>query len=76
MNCSDIKQTVPFKVLGVAHKGWQISLKKAYESLREDKPVQAELQPEPDNDYDQQAIAVYMNYHSCWEKVVYILQKS
>jgi len=43
-------------VLGVAYKGRQISLKKAYESLREDKPVQAKLQPEPDNNYDHHAI--------------------
>lgn len=71
-HCSDIEHTVPFKVLGVAYKGRQISLKKAYESLEEDKPVQAKLQPEPDNDYDQQAIAVYINYQSGWEKVGYI----
>jgi len=30
--------------------------------LREDKPVQAKLKPEPDNDYDQHAIAVFINY--------------
>ena len=71
-HCSDTEHTVPFKVLGVAYKGRQISLKKAYESLEEDKPVQAKLQPEPDNEYDQQVIAVYISYHSGWEKVGYI----
>jgi len=40
--------------------------------LREDKPVQAKLQPEPDNNYDQHEIAVFTNYHSGWEKVGYI----
>ena len=74
-HCSDIEHTVPFKVLGVAYKGRQISLKKAYESLEEDKPVQAKLQPEPDNDYDQQTIAVYINYHSGWDKVGYIAKE-
>ena len=34
--------------------------KKGYESLEEDKPVQAKLEPEPDNDYDQRTIAVYI----------------
>ena len=43
--------------------------------MREDKPVQAKLQQEPDNDYDQHAIAVFINYHSGWEKVGYIAKE-
>ena len=34
-HCSDIEHS-SFKVLGVAYKGRQISLKKGYESLEED----------------------------------------
>jgi len=43
--------------------------------LRDDKPVQAKLQPEPNNDYDQHAIADFINYHSGWEKAGYIAKE-
>ena len=71
----DAEYTVPFKVLGVAYKGRQTHLKKAYESLEEEKEVMAKLQPEPDNDYDQNAIAVLINFGSGWNKVGYIAKE-
>ena len=72
---SEIEHTVPFKVLGTAYKGRQIILKNAYECLENNKDVQAQLQPEPENDYDQNAIAVLINCGSGWNKVGYIAKE-
>ncbi|CAH3121948.1 unnamed protein product [Porites lobata] len=73
---SEIEHTVPFKVLGTAYKGRQIILKNAYECLENNKKdVQAQLQPEPENDYDQNAIAVLINCGSGWNKVGYIAKE-
>ena len=49
-DCSEIERA--------AYKGRQIILKNAYECLENNKDVQAQLQPEPENDYDKHAIAV------------------
>ena len=57
-DCSEIDHTVPFKVLSAAYKGREIILKNAYKCLENNKDVQAQLQPEPENDYDKHAIAV------------------
>ena len=39
------------------------------------KDVQAQLQPEPENDYDQHAIAVLINCGGGWNKVGYIAKE-
>lgn len=67
--------TVPFKVLGVAYKNRQTHLKKAYECLEEEQEVVAKLQPEPDNEHDENAIAVHINIGSDWNKVGYIARE-
>ena len=74
-DCSEIEHTVPFKVLGAAYKERQIILKNAYECLENNKDVQAQLQPEPENDYDQHAIAVLINCGGGWNKVGYIAKE-
>ena len=66
---------VPFKVLGVAYKRRQTYPKKAYENLEQEQEVMAKLQQEPENDYDQNAIAVLINFGSGWNKVGYIAKE-
>ena len=58
-----IEEESHFQILNTLFhlKCLQWPTKQAYESLEEDKPVQARDQPEPNNDYDQQAISVYIN---------------
>ena len=58
----DRDHTLPFKVLGVAFKQRQRHLEAAFQKLENGEEVRVDIKPEPDNDYDSNAIAVLLNY--------------
>ena len=67
------KHTLPFKVLGTCmSKERQITLENAYEYINNNRHVFVDLEPEPDNTYDPNAIAVYLMSDNDFEKVGYI----
>lgn len=71
---SDVKHTLPFKVMGVAYsKEAQDHLEAAYDHLYVAKKiVHARVFPEPENAHDKNAIAVSIKYSDDWCKVGYI----
>ena len=66
--------TLPFKVLGTCHCAErQKFLEEAYDYLEEyNRPVFVQLEREPDNPYDEHAIAVYVKTEFHFNKVGYI----
>ena len=71
----DSDHTLPFKVLGVAFKHRQRHLEAAFQKLENGEEVKVDIKPEPDNDYDSNAIAVLLNYGSGWYTVGYIAKE-
>lgn len=71
-----ILHTLPFKVMGVAHKlERQKHLEAAFIKMNEENVViKAKIQPEPDNMYDANAIAVLIDYGLGYKQVGYISQ--
>ena len=58
-----IYHTLPFKVLGVAHSTQtQDRLDEALTKMKGGKTVSAMLKPEPENEFDREAIAVHLDY--------------
>lgn len=68
------QHTLSFKVLGTCHsKERQNVLEQAYEYLYEyNRPVYVNLEQEPDNPHDNNAIAVFIQTDADFEKVGYI----
>ena len=65
--------TLPFKVLGTWYsKERQNSLDSALDYMENNRHVFVDLQCEPENKYDKNAIAVYLMYDNMFEKVGYI----
>lgn len=71
----DREHTLPFKVLGVTFKHRQMHLEAASKKLENGEEVRVDIQPEPDNDHDSNAIAVLLNYGSGWHTVGYIAKE-
>jgi len=55
----DRDHTLPFKVLGVAFKHRQRHLEAVFQKLENREEVKVDIKPQPDNDYDSNAIAVF-----------------
>lgn len=70
----DIRHSLPFKVLGTCHSTCrQDALEEAYSYLHEyNRPVFAKLEHEPDNPFDNNAIAVFVQTNAEYKKVGYI----
>ena len=66
---------VPFKVLGIMFKNRQTYLMSASKKLASGHHVQVALKPEPDNEYDKNAIAVLLEYSCGWKVVGYIARE-
>ena len=71
-----VLQTLPFKVMGVAHKlERQKHLEAAFIKMNEENVIiKAKIQPKPDNMYDANAIAVLIDYGLGYKQVGYISQ--
>ena len=65
----DREHTLPFKVLGVTFKHRQMRLEAASKELENGEEVRVDIQPEPDNDHNIDAIAVLLNYGSGWHQL-------
>ena len=72
-----VLHTLPFKVLGVAHKlERQEHLEAAFNKItKENLVVCAKIQPEPDNMFDANAIGVLIDYGLGFKHVGYIAQE-
>lgn len=58
-----IYHTLPFKVIGVAHSTkTQDRLDEALTKMKGGETVSAMLKPEPENEFDREAIAVHLDY--------------
>lgn len=68
---------LPFKVMGTCYStDYQTALEEAFEYMYEhNRPVLAKLVVEPDNPYDQNAIAVYIMSSEEYQKVGYIARE-
>ena len=62
------KHTLPFKVLGTC-------CSKAYELMEHNRPVYVDLRHEPENPYDENAIAVYLQNDDIFKHVGYIARE-
>ena len=71
-----VLRTLPFKVIGVTHKlERQKHLETAFIKMNEENvTIKAKIQPEPDNMYDANAIAVLIDYGLGYKQVGYISQ--
>lgn len=74
MEIENAVHTCPFKVLGTCHSTErQTILEEAYKYLHEyNRPVYVDLEKEPENIHDENAIAVYVQTEGAWHKVGYI----
>ena len=74
MEIKDAIHTCAFKVLGTCHSTErQTILEEADEHLHEyNRPVDVSLEKEPDNIYDENAIAVFIRNDVAWHKAGYI----
>ncbi|KAJ7324075.1 Rad2 nuclease [Desmophyllum pertusum] len=70
----EITHTLPFKVMGVAYN---TAYQNHLEAAKEAGPafVSAKIESETENPYDCNAIAVFINYGSAWEKIGYIAKE-
>ena len=71
----EISHTLPFKVIGVAHTlETQRHLEISFELLHSPNAadVHVKVEPEPNNEKDKNAIAVYVDYGSDWKRIGYI----
>ena len=67
------KTYITHPVVGVTFEGRQTILEKYLEEYRNTgKQRKCELVPEPDNKYDKNAVAVYIEGNSCKERIGYI----
>ena len=55
----DRDHALPFKLVGVAFKDRQRHLEAAFQKLENREEVKVDIKPQPDNDYDSNAIAVF-----------------
>lgn len=69
------EHTLQFKVLGMSYKSRQTYLKSASEKIKNNEEVQVMIKPEADNENDQNAIAVLLDYRECWRTVGYIARE-
>ena len=70
------KHTLPFKVLGTCcSKERQDVLEQAYEWMEHNRPVYVDLRHEPENPYDENAIAVYLQNDDIFKHVGYIARE-
>ena len=68
----EIEHTLPFKVLGVAHNiDRQYHLKMAHNEMAT-RPINVKIEPDANNQHDENAIAVFIDYHSGWKLVGFI----
>ena len=73
-SCEDIRDSLPFKVLGTCHSTCrQDVLEEAYSYLHEyNRPVFAKLEHEPDNPFNSNGIVVFVQTNAEYKKVGYI----
>lgn len=76
-SCISTRHCLPFKVLGTCHSpDRQKAIEESYEHLYEhNRPLFVNLKAEPDNLYDQNAIAVFIMASSEYKKVGYIARE-
>lgn len=76
-SCISTRHCLPFKVLGTCHSpDRQKAIEESYEHLCEhNRPLFVNLKAEPDNLYDQNAIAVFIMASSEYKKVGYIARE-
>jgi hypothetical protein len=80
INSEREEHTLPFKVLGVAHcTQRQKHLKEAYIKLRNYNncvdSIKAKIEPDPQNAFDENAIAVSINYGDGWKLIGFIAKE-
>ena len=69
------EHTLPFKVLGIMFKNRQTYLMAASKKLASAHHVQVAVKPEPENEYDKNAILVLLEYGCGWKVVQYIARE-
>ena len=74
-NGDNTEHTLPFKVLGVSYKNRQTHLKHASEKIKNNEQVHVMIKSEPENENDQNAIAVLLDYEDGWKTVGYIAKE-
>jgi hypothetical protein len=67
---------LPFKCIGAAHeKPRQEYLERAEEMMRKGENVSIKLRPEPQNQYDRDAIGIDIDYGCGWFHIGYIVRE-